>query len=191
MLRQIRNPMPIPQAPPAPARPQVPPVLSEEDLSKLRDSAGDADPEVRWTAIEALYELRDPQAPVILRKALGSDSDPELRAKAASLLKNKADPSAISNLAAGLKDPDKDVRIAALAALGAIGDPIAAARVAESLKDPDPEVRMEAIRTLERFQEKHAARYSALKEELRRDYEGAVQKSKNGEDYGTGNQRDQ
>lgn len=191
LLMRQREKEPAARELPAPVTLKVPSILSQGDMSNLRAWTQDPDPAVRWAAVEALHGLRDPLAVEVLKRMLARDDDAELRAKAASLLKAQPGEDTLKILAAGLGDRDKDVRIAALAALGASGDPAAGPLATQGLQDPEPEVRAEAIRALDLLQEKHAARFTALKEQLRQDYKQAAQKYKNGESYGTGNKRDQ
>lgn len=161
-------------APPPPIL-QIPgPVFAEEEIKKVRMSLQDADPTVRWAAIQLLFNIRDPQLGPSLERMLTEDPDPEVRMKVVSLFKGREDVSRLGALVRGLNDTDSMVRIASLQALGDIGDPSVATWVTALLKDAEPDVRIEALRTLGRFQDKRKAEFKLLADKLRADYEEAV-----------------
>lgn len=164
--------------PPPPAIAQQPgPVFSEEEIRKVRLSLQDADSEVRWAAIQLLFNIRDPQLGPTLEKMLAEDPDPEVRMKVVSLFKGREDLSRLGGLVRGLSDYDSKVRIASLQALGDIGDPSVVIWITALLRDVEPDVRIEALRTLGRFQDKRKAEFKALADKLRADYEEAVRRA--------------
>jgi HEAT repeat protein len=167
-----------PPPPPAISIPAPKPVFSEEELRKVRRSLQDADADVRWTAAQLLYNIRDPQAVKLLEGLLAQDPDPELRMKVVRLLRDRDDSARLSVLVASLRDTEKNVRIASLQALGDIGDPSVVTWVTALLKDAEPEVRIEALKTLAKFQEKRKEEFDLLAQKLKRDYEAAVRRSK-------------
>lgn len=164
--------------PPPPAIAQQPgPVFSEEEIRKVRLSLQDADAEVRWAAIQLLFNIRDPQLGPMLEKMLTEDPDPEVRMKVVSLFKGREDLSRLGALVRGLSDYDANVRMASLQALGDIGDPSVVIWITALLRDVEPTVRIEALRTLGRFQDKRKAEFKALADKLRADYEEAVRRA--------------
>lgn len=166
-----------PPPPPAIELPAPKPVFSETELRKVRRSLEDADPGVRWTAAQVLYNIRDPQAVRLLEHLLSNDPDPELRMKVVRLLKDREDSARLSALVNSLRDHEKSVRIASLQALGDIGDPSVVTWVTALLRDAEPEVRIEALKTLAKFQEKRKAEFDVLAQKLKKDYEEAVRRS--------------
>jgi len=168
-----------PEAPPPPPAiaQQAGPVFAEDEIKKVRLSLQDADPSVRWAAIQLLFNIRDPQLGPILEKMLAEDPDPEVRMKVVGLFKGREDLSRLGALVRGLADTDPSVRIASLQALGDIGDPSVAVWVTALLKDAEPDVRIEALKTLGRFQDKRKADFKALADKLRADYEEAVRRA--------------
>lgn len=164
--------------PPPPAITQQPgPVFSEDEIKKVRLSLQDADSSVRWTAIQLLFNIRDPQLGSSLEKMLTEDPDPEVRMKVVSLFKGREDLSRLGALVRGLSDYDANVRVASLRALGDIGDPSVVIWITALLRDIEPSVRIEALRTLGRFQDKRKAEFKALADKLRADYEDAVRRA--------------
>lgn len=170
---QVVNPPP----PPAIELPAPKPVFSDAELAKVRLSLQDADAEVRWTAAQVLFNIRDPQAVKQLERLLAEDPDPELRMKVVRLLRDRDDSARLAALVGSLRDTEKTVRIASLEALGDIGDPSVVTWVTALLKDAEPEVRIAALKTLGRFQEKRKAEFQVLAEKLKKDYEEAVRRS--------------
>lgn len=166
-----------PPPPPAIELPAPKPVFTEAELRKVRRSLEDADAEVRWTAAQVLYNIRDPQAVKLLENLLANDPDAELRMKVVRLLRDRDDSARLNALVGSLRDTEKSVRIASLQALGDIGDPSVVTWVTALLKDAEPEVRIEALKTLAKFQEKRKKEFDLLAEKLKKDYEEAVRRS--------------
>jgi HEAT repeat protein len=171
------QPPPLPAEPPAAAVAQDPgPVFSENEVEKVRQSLQDPDPNVRWAAVQLLYNIRDPQLGTILERMIGEDPDPDLRIKIVGLMKGREDLMRLGGLVKGLRDTDKSVRIASLQAIGDIGDPSVATWVTALLRDPEPEVKIAALQTLGRFQDKRKEEFRALAEKLKKDYEEALRR---------------
>lgn len=161
--------------PPPPAAAQLPvSVFSEGEIQKVRLSLQDADPGVRWAAIQLLFNIRDPQIGPVVERLLTEDPDAEVRLKIVALFRGQEGLARLGPLVRGLSDIDQTVRLASLQALGDIGDPSVSTWVTALLRDVEPDVRIEALRTLGRFQDKRKADFKALAEKLRKDYEEAV-----------------
>lgn len=128
--------------------------LSPEILEKLRQTAMDLSPEVRWAAISLLYQVRDPKISILLTRSLKQETDPKVRKNILEVLNQNRDPKTLPALFDSLADTEKDVRIAALIAIGNIGEPIHIAQVARALYDTDPEVKLQAIHTMEKLHQK-------------------------------------
>jgi HEAT repeat protein len=155
------------------------PFLAAEQIIKIRASAQHFDPGVRWTALELLYRLGDPQAIHLLSKAVVSDPDNDVRLKAVRLLSGSLGAAPVHTLVRGLKDFDKDIRMASLEGLAVLGDPAAIPWIMETAqKDYEPEVRAAALRTIGRFQDKRQKEFEALALRLRQQYEAAVERSR-------------
>ena len=163
--------------PPAPADLPATPILSMEDIERVRRSAGDLDPNVRWAAIQLLVTVKDPEIVAVVDKIMRQDTEPELRAKAVELLQKVENVTVLPPLIRGLQDPEQNVRISSLRSMGAIGDPAAVPWITESLKDYEPQVRAEALRTLSLFQDKRRREWEALAQRLRAEYQEAVKRS--------------
>lgn len=174
---RLRPVPPPPAPPPAPLVLPASPVFSDEDLAMVRGSLLDGDPEVRWAAIQLLFNIRDPQLGPALEKMLSQDPDEGIRLKIIGMLKGREEVARLGALVRGLSDPEKAVRLASLDALGDIGDPSVVVWVTAVLRDTEPEVRMRALRTLGRFQDKRKAEFSALAEKLRLDYHAALRRA--------------
>ncbi|MCX5789259.1 MAG: HEAT repeat domain-containing protein [Elusimicrobia bacterium] len=180
LLYRVQHQPPPPAPPPPPPRIELPPVpvLSEAELQKVRNAAKDADPQVRWAAIELLYRVRDPMASEVMRGLLSTDADPAVKTKAIETLQKTGKQEYAGDLILALKDQDKDVRMAALIALGELSDARAAPAVVEMLRDYEPEVRMQALHTMARFQEKRQSEYRQLAQRLREQYKESLETHK-------------
>ncbi|MBI4374817.1 MAG: HEAT repeat domain-containing protein [Elusimicrobia bacterium] len=179
LTRRLEPPIP---APPALFKPEPAPFLSLLELGKIRSSTLDSDPKVRATAMELLFLMKDPQAIAILRRAIAQDIDPEVRTKAVELLRKQSDIAALAGLISGLQDVEKGVRLTSLSAIANMGDPSAGPWVAEAaVKDAEPDVRSEALRTLAKLQERRTIQWQELVDQLRKEYERALKRSKRNE----------
>ncbi len=81
-----------------------------------------ADPDLRWWAVRALAEVRDPRVPLRLRQAL-HDPDPAVQQAAALGLRLQPAPEAVDDLLPLLSDADRLLARLAADALIAIGPP--------------------------------------------------------------------
>jgi HEAT repeat protein len=88
----------------------------------MRASLQDADPEVRWAAVQLLFNIRDPQVGPLVERMLSEDPDPELRVKIISLYKGREETARLGPLVRGLQDVDMSVRLASLRTLGRFQD---------------------------------------------------------------------
>jgi len=164
-------PRPLPPPPPVVEEPDPGPMFSEADVARIRASLKDGDSNVRWSAAQLLYSIRDPQLGPLLEQMIAEDPDPEVRIKVIGLMKGREDLVRLGGLVRALSDTDKDVRIKALQAIGDVGDPSVATWVTALLKDPEPEVKIAALETLGRFQDRRKKEFKALAEKLKKDYE--------------------
>jgi len=167
-------PKPPPPVPAAVAKDEPAPLLSVEDLARVKKSAADPDTNVRWSALQLLFAFHDPDAVALLEKAIAEDPDQELRLKAIRLLSSAKDVDKVPGLVRGLKDTDREVRLASLKALGDVADPAATPWVVEALKDPDSDIKVAALDTLGKFQDKRKKDFKALADKLRKQYEDAI-----------------
>jgi hypothetical protein len=154
-----------------------PPVLSMEEIQKIRHSTRDSDPSVRWAAIELLYRIRDPKVFDILEESLSLDTEVSVRRHALELLKESRNPGVVQKLIKALRDSEKDMRLAALLAIGELGDPSATADIIEMTKDIEPDVRRQALNTLGRIQEKRQQEHKHQQDLLRQEYEKALHRN--------------
>lgn len=182
-LKRIEEPKQEIPAPAALGKQDPQPFLTVVELKKVRKSVRDADPGVRWSALELLFTFRDPQSVKLLEKAIAEDPDPDLRLKAIRLLSTTPNADRVPALVRGLTDVEKDVRLASLEALGQLGDASASPWVVETLKDPEPEVKRAALDTLGKFQEKRKREFQELSDKLRVQYETAVKKAQKAREY--------
>jgi HEAT repeat protein len=171
-----RNTPPEEPPPPPPALLNTPaPVMSPEEIEKVRMATKDSDPQVRWAAIELLNRIHDPQAPKILEEMMAIDTESSVRQNALGVLKSSNDPK---KLVAALKDSEKGIRLAALMALGDIGDPSVTPDIVAMMNDVEPEIRLQSIQALGHIQERRIQEYQQQQQKLKEEYEKALQRSK-------------
>ena len=106
-------------------------------IGLLRDN----DPEVRWSAAQALGKIGDVRAVEPLIRLLG-DSDTNVRSSAAPALGLLGDVRAVEPLIGLLGDSDTNVRWSVVLALGLLGDVRAVEPLIRLLGDSEPKVRL-------------------------------------------------
>ena len=108
------------------------------------------DPRLRFAAVRALGQIRNPAAVPTLLPLLG-EARKELRFAAVEALGQIRAPEAVRPLVEALRDPDRNLRRAAAEGLGEIGDPQAAPALLVALEDEHWSVRCAAATALGRL----------------------------------------
>lgn len=144
-----------PALPPPPAILNEPaPVIDAAELQKVRRSALDTDPNVRWETVVFLDKIKSAEAMPLMQEMLQRDMDAGLRTKIIGLLSDRKGPDVLNALVGAMRDQEPDVRIAALRALEKIGDFSVAPAIANGpIRDQDERVRLQAMKTLNSLQD--------------------------------------
>ena len=114
-------------------------------------AAGLADPELRFTALEALANQPDADRVDAVARSFLDDPDPMVRSKAAGMVSFWARPGALAVLMPLADDPVPDVRMVLGWYLGQLRDRAAEPTLRLLLADPDEQVRKFAGRGLARL----------------------------------------
>ncbi len=176
-----KKPVEPPAPPPPPPEPPIievepPQVISDAELARIRQATKDSDPQVRWAAIQLLYQVKDPRAMKIIEETLAADTEPSMRRNALDIVKQANRPESAQTLVKALMDSEKEIRMAALSALGDVGDPAVAPAIAGCLHDVESEVRTAALGALAAIQKKAVDAHRISMEERKRQYEEALAK---------------
>jgi hypothetical protein len=124
-------------------------VTDPAGLSSLLTALGDANPQVRQAAAEALGELGDESSVEALDRLLRGDADQEVRAIAASALARTESLRALAALARALKADDVATRRSAVAGIVQMTREETLPLLRAALRDQDGEVRRTAAEALE------------------------------------------
>jgi HEAT repeat protein len=119
------------------------------DLDVL--AAGLTDPELRFTALEALANQTDADRVDAVARSFLDDPDPMVRSKAAGMVSFRAGPGALDALMPLADDPVSHVRMVLGWCLGQLRDRAAEPTLRVHLADPDEQVRKFAARGLARL----------------------------------------
>jgi HEAT repeat protein len=124
---------------------------TDENVERIRALLGDADRDVRATALNVVVSLRVPDSERLALQGL-RDSDGFVRATASKLLGDLGDPGAADVLAARLsEDRDSIVRQRAAEALTKLGGEVALKGLADGVNDPLDDVRLASVRGLRKL----------------------------------------
>lgn len=124
-------------------------------VAALVEALKDSDKEVRESAMQALANMRAPEALEPIRGSL-KDTNPSVRQQAASALGQYRDRSSVDALVGALQDSSPDVREQAVFALGQIRDSRAAGPLGQALKDSNAQVREQAAFALGQLRSQEA-----------------------------------
>ncbi|MBI5243908.1 MAG: HEAT repeat domain-containing protein [Elusimicrobia bacterium] len=152
--------------------------LHEAEVAQILRTTKDSDPHVRWAAIELLYRMGHPEAMKLIENTIAMETNAEIRHQAINFLKSAPHKDASRQILPALGDTDIQTRSAALTALGERGDKEIAPEIVKMLSDSEPDVRVKALQALSRLQSKRAEEYRALQDELRRNYQEALELAK-------------
>lgn len=169
------EPPPVPPEPPV-IETEPPKVISDAELARIRQATKDSDPQVRWAAIQLLYQVNDPRAMKIIEETLSADTEPTMRRNALDIVRQANRPESAQTLVKALMDSEMEIRLAALSALGDVGDPAMAPAIAGSLHDVEPEVRTAALTALAAIQKKAVDAHRVSMEERKAQYQQALLK---------------
>jgi len=121
-------------------------VADDEFLDVLRSAAGSGNPEVRATAVGALWRHRGLDAGQVAAHL--ADPHPAVRAEAVQGLVSLDALGPLGSPDGPGSDPDPDVRIAVARGLGTVGDPRGVPALTRLGADPDPSVAAAALTAL-------------------------------------------
>lgn len=114
-------------------------------------NAGLVDPDLRFTALEALAHQPDAGRVDDVARSFVNDPDPRIRATAVGMVAFRARPGALAVLRPLAADADPQVRMVLAFRLGQLGDNEAEPTLRLLLDDPDEQVRKFAIRGMARL----------------------------------------
>lgn len=173
--KAVTEPPPVPPEPPV-IETEPPQVISDAELARIRQATKDSDPQVRWAAIQLLYQVNDPRAMKIIEETLSADTEASMRRNALEIVRQANRPESAQTLVKALMDSEMEIRLAALSALGDVGDPAMAPAIAGALHDIEPEVRTAALTALATIQKKAAEAHRVSMADRKAQYEVALQK---------------
>ena len=106
------------------------------------------DPDLRFTALEALTNQPDAGRADDVARSLVNDPDPKMRSTAAGMVAYRARPGALAVLRSLAADADPHVRMVLAYHLGQLGDKEAEPTLRILLADPHEQVRKFAVRSM-------------------------------------------
>lgn len=122
--------------------------FSKETLNIMRSLTMDTNPEVRFAAIELLWQMKDKESPAMIKNMFETDIDAEVKQNLVKMLEKDKSRISLSLLASALKDYDKKTKIRAIEAIGKFANKEAISILSITLTDYDEEVKIKTIKAI-------------------------------------------
>lgn len=139
--------------------------FSKQTIETLKSLTLDTNENVRFSAIELLWQLKDKEIPKIIKKALDTESESTVKIKIVEMLAKEKSKLSLNLIAYALNNYDTQTRIKACEVLGDFIDKETITVLTPALKDYDENVKIKAldsINKIKRLIEEH--REQKLKE---------------------------
>lgn len=125
--------------------------FSKTTINTLKQLVNDTNENVRFAAIELLWQLKDKDIPKIIKNAFETETEADVKIKIIDMLSKEKSKLSLHLIAHALKNYDKDVRIKACEVMGDFIDKETIELLTPALKDYDEDVRKKAIESVKKI----------------------------------------
>lgn len=125
--------------------------FSRETISTLKMLTNDTNENVRFSAIELLWQLKDKDISKIIKNSFETETEPSMKIKILNMLAKEKSKLSLHLIAYALKNYDKDTRLRACEILGDFIDKETIDVLTPSLKDYDEDVRLKALDSINKI----------------------------------------
>lgn len=128
--------------------------LSKTTISILRKLTNDVNPNVRFSAIELLWQLKDRDIVKIIKNSFETETETEVKLKILEMLSREKSRLSLRLIAYALKDYDKQVRLKTCEIMKDFIDKETIDLLTPALKDYDDDVRQKAMESIKDIKSK-------------------------------------
>ncbi|MEF3280763.1 MAG: HEAT repeat domain-containing protein [Elusimicrobiota bacterium] len=122
--------------------------FSKQTIETLKFLVSDTNENVRFSAIELLWQLKDKSIPKIIRKSFDSESESAIKVKIVEMLSKEKSKLSLHLIAYALNNYDKQTKIRACEVLGDFIDKETINLLTPALKDYDEDVKIKALESI-------------------------------------------
>ncbi len=125
-------------------------IFSKTTIETLKKLVNDTNENVRFAAIELLWQLKDKDISKIIKNAFETETEANIKIKLIDMLSKEKSKLSLHLIAHGLKNYDKDVRLKACEVMGDFIDKQTIDLLTPALKDYDEDVRKKALESVKK-----------------------------------------
>ncbi|MCG2726293.1 MAG: HEAT repeat domain-containing protein [Elusimicrobia bacterium] len=140
--------------------------FSKETLVILRGLTMDVNPDVRFAAMELLWQMQDEQSPAIIKNMFETETESSVKQNLINMLGKDKTRISLHLLAEALGNYDKKTKISAVKAIGGFGNKEAIPILNIALNDYDEDVKIEALKAINSIRKDVEADKEKLIQEL-------------------------
>ncbi|MCX7647470.1 MAG: HEAT repeat domain-containing protein [Elusimicrobiales bacterium] len=132
--------------------------FSKNTIETLKNLVSDTNENIRFSAIELLWQLKDKDIPKIIKKSFDNETESSVKIKIIDMLSKEKTKLSLHLIAYALKNYDKDTKVKACEVLGDFVDKETIDLLTPALKDYDEEVKskaMDSIKKVRKLIEQH------------------------------------
>ncbi|MCX7698646.1 MAG: HEAT repeat domain-containing protein [Candidatus Goldbacteria bacterium] len=124
--------------------------LSKTTIITLKKLVYDTNENIRFSAIELLWQLKDKDTPKIIKNALDTETETSIKLKIIEMLSKEKSKLSLYLIAHGLKNYDREVKIKACEVMGDFIDKETIELLTPALNDYDDDVKKRAIESVKK-----------------------------------------
>lgn len=141
--------------------------FSKDTIKTLRRLTTDTNENIRFSAIELLWQLKDKSISEIIKRSFDTETETSIKLKIIDMLSKEKSRLSLRLIGYALNNYDKETRLKACEALGGFVDKETIDILTPALKDYDDDVRLKALESIDKVKKAiESHRESKVKEIL-------------------------
>lgn len=125
--------------------------FSTQTIKTFRSLTTDTNENVRFAAVELLWQIQDVKTPSIIKEMLESETEQTVKFNIIKMLSEDKSKISLSLLSKALDNYDKETRLKAVEAIGTFCNKEAIPILSKALKDYDETIRLKALESINKI----------------------------------------